>query len=75
MWGPTIGPWMVLASIALLTLGWYGHGRVVNREWNWRIPGILKIDLVSGRSPILEIREERKGNWVQRVVKRILEEI
>lgn len=66
---------MVLATTALLTLGWYGYGRVVHGEWNWEIPSILKIDLVSGRSPIIEIREERKGSWVQRAGKRILEEI
>ena len=74
-WGPTIGPWMVLAIIALATLGWYGFGRVVHKEWNWKIKRASRIDLDSGRAPILEVRNEERRKLFQRTGKRILEAI
>jgi amino acid permease len=74
-WGESIASWVVLASIALGTLGWYVYERVFGGKWDWRVPRGAKIDLVSGRAPILEVREQVKGGLLKRAGKRILEPI
>lgn len=73
-WGPTIIPWMVLATICLMALGWYGYGRVRHGEWNWKVVRIQIMDLVNGRAPILP-DQDKKGNRFQRAGKWILDEI
>jgi hypothetical protein len=75
MWGTTVIPWMVLAAMCLMTLGWYVYGRVTQGNWNLGIPRILRIDVVNGRAPILEIRDKNSGNWFQRAVKWLLDKI
>lgn len=48
---------------------------MVHGEWDWKVPRIMRIDLVNGRAPILEIQEGKKGNWVQRTGKWVLENL
>jgi len=75
-WGQTLGPWMVLASMLLGTLGWYVSGRLRHGEWNWKIPRGARIDLVSGRAPMCEFpAEEETGNLFKRAARRVLEAI
>jgi len=70
----SIASCVVLASIAIGTLGWYVYGRVFGGKWDWMVPKGSKIDLVNGRAPILKVKEE-DGGLLKRGGKRILEAI
>ena len=76
-WGQTLGPWMILASMLLGTLGWYVSGRLRHGEWNWKVPRAARIDLVSGRAPMCEVApaKEETGSLFKRAARRVLEAI
>lgn len=75
VWGSTLIPWMVLVGMCLMALGWYVYGRVTQGKWNLGITRILRIDVVSGCSPILEAHDGNSGNRFQRAGKWLLDKI
>jgi hypothetical protein len=63
---PIVMPWVTLGVLALLTIGWYFYGGIFTREWDWKIPSLLRVDVFGGAAPLVEPDEKSNLNWLQK---------